>query len=537
MLDATVTQRSAPSSLVASSSSSATADSDASFVKNTPSTVLFFLAMSVGVIIALVFVFFTVRYFIRSRFGLHMCPVSYHGMMFGGNYGDPQLMNHSPSNRELSEYLDYLRVNHLFNDEFFEQHLIAALDGSRRRRRRRRRGRYSRMKKLKPEEVDRLFPKQLYVDWIRTGDDTTSLQVDVIDDDVQNEKDVVVNAIQQPTPSNQTDFDVVELQDLKSSQAFTTHTDAASLALQLHSKTELHFDSGNCAICLETFEDDDIVRGLICGHVFHAECVDPWLTLRRACCPICKRDYYKENNERNQINSANGITEHPHNNNSAPNPHSSPEEIDLGTAEQAEDQQTDGNQTSTANQDSRPRGDHDTADSIDLDLIRDDPNLRALLNELIPLSERANTVLRGEENDELENKARALARSKFLNVFKRAFWKTMGVKEQDIFYWAVITLHYSQPDGSRPHESSQPQREPAESHTEAGLQTTERRVTLPALEAHRAATEMSQPPSLPAASNAPETRRDSLQSTATNYEDTHEEPDSVSRRSIVEQRV
>lgn len=56
---------------------------------------------------------------------------------------------------------------------------------------------------------------------------------------------------------------------------------------------ELVATSGDtCAICIDTLEDDDDVRGLTCGHAFHAVCLDPWLTNRRACCPLCKADYY-----------------------------------------------------------------------------------------------------------------------------------------------------------------------------------------------------------------------------------------------------
>ncbi len=48
----------------------------------------------------------------------------------------------------------------------------------------------------------------------------------------------------------------------------------------------------SCAICIDTLEADEDVRGLACGHAFHASCIDPWLTSRRASCPLCKRDYW-----------------------------------------------------------------------------------------------------------------------------------------------------------------------------------------------------------------------------------------------------
>jgi hypothetical protein len=66
-----------------------------------------------------------------------------------------------------------------------------------------------------------------------------------------------------------------------------------------------------CAICLDTIEDDDDVRGLTCGHAFHSSCVDPWLTSRRACCPLCKADYYipkpRPEGEENAERSRGGI--------------------------------------------------------------------------------------------------------------------------------------------------------------------------------------------------------------------------------------
>lgn len=431
-------------------------NTSSSFVGNTPSTVLFFLAMSVGVAIAFVFVFFTMRYFVRSRYGLHIYPVAHHGMMFTANVGPDRVdLSHSPSDRELDWYLNYLRNNHFFRDDFFERRYLSAVEGldamaASRRRRRRRRGRYSKMKKLTVAQVDRLFPKTSYAEWLHAGDtedDITSVRMDA---DGEPEK-VAATTLE----SEQGDFEVIELRRLSSaSPVEPAHPDidATSLAATSNAKGELHFDSGSCAICLETYEHDDVVRGLICGHVFHAECVDPWLTRRRACCPICKRDYYKENSrntahnnitelppaETDQVARRGSSTGQEPTEVGASDEHrledpSQPQEVDLAETP-----------TTTNNQDNETTTNNSHLDddfAINYDLLRNDPNLRALLNELIPLSERANAILLGQETLDLESAARNTANKKYLRCWKRVFWRLMGISKEDMFNWAVISLY------------------------------------------------------------------------------------------------
>ncbi|KAI8082939.1 uncharacterized protein BX664DRAFT_339444 [Halteromyces radiatus] len=45
-----------------------------------------------------------------------------------------------------------------------------------------------------------------------------------------------------------------------------------------------------CVICLDDFALGESVRKLPCGHEYHCECIDPWLTIKSASCPLCKHD-------------------------------------------------------------------------------------------------------------------------------------------------------------------------------------------------------------------------------------------------------
>ncbi|XP_069749565.1 E3 ubiquitin-protein ligase RNF128 isoform X2 [Narcine bancroftii] len=51
-------------------------------------------------------------------------------------------------------------------------------------------------------------------------------------------------------------------------------------------------DADTCAVCIEAYKPNDVVRILTCNHFFHKNCIDPWLLEHRTC-PMCKCDILK----------------------------------------------------------------------------------------------------------------------------------------------------------------------------------------------------------------------------------------------------
>ncbi|KAI8341491.1 hypothetical protein BC941DRAFT_417031 [Chlamydoabsidia padenii] len=48
-------------------------------------------------------------------------------------------------------------------------------------------------------------------------------------------------------------------------------------------------DSVECAICLNSFDEGSEYRRLVCRHIFHTTCIDPWLTNYKSSCPMCSQ--------------------------------------------------------------------------------------------------------------------------------------------------------------------------------------------------------------------------------------------------------
>lgn len=59
--------------------------------------------------------------------------------------------------------------------------------------------------------------------------------------------------------------------------------------LQNEDQSDLRNEPPSCSICIEYFIEEENVRILPCGHVYHQYCIDPWLLDFSSTCPLCRK--------------------------------------------------------------------------------------------------------------------------------------------------------------------------------------------------------------------------------------------------------
>jgi hypothetical protein len=93
-----------------------------------------------------------------------------------------------------------------------------------------------------------------------------------------------------------TEAQINQLAEAATRRAFTeaVDTETEEEPVGAASLTTVSNEDDCCAICMEDFEPNaeqsDVHLALPCGHLFHRDCVVPWLTQRQSKCPLCKFD-------------------------------------------------------------------------------------------------------------------------------------------------------------------------------------------------------------------------------------------------------
>lgn len=72
-----------------------------------------------------------------------------------------------------------------------------------------------------------------------------------------------------------------------------------SLPLVTITAKEMNSELNQCAVCQEYFEEGTQVKQIPCKHLYHEDCILPWLKMHNSC-PVCRYELPTEDEDYNQ---------------------------------------------------------------------------------------------------------------------------------------------------------------------------------------------------------------------------------------------
>ncbi|KAJ5338612.1 hypothetical protein N7452_005340 [Penicillium brevicompactum] len=141
-----------------------------------------------------------------------------------------------------------------------------------------------------PQDVVDKMPLYTYLDISSSSE--SSLHRKSTSDDEAEQKAVVVENVSPPPAEHHAEEENRTLRNvgLRKPQAAVVNPAKQETDDATRSKYRLSHTQTTCAICIDDFvAGSSVVRELPCGHIFDAECIDPFLTDNSCLCPLCKK--------------------------------------------------------------------------------------------------------------------------------------------------------------------------------------------------------------------------------------------------------
>jgi hypothetical protein len=107
-----------------------------------------------------------------------------------------------------------------------------------------------------------------------------------------DEADIKINGVNSTSVTDAAGTSTLVEQGLEDSSSVNSNAGNISTPEQAISAHQYRPEmSTTCSICIDDFEDGERLRMLPkCKHIFHTDCLIPWLVERQGCCPLCKSE-------------------------------------------------------------------------------------------------------------------------------------------------------------------------------------------------------------------------------------------------------